>query len=337
MVAYNAEIYLNRALSHLLSQNFQDYELVFVDNGSTDSTAEIINRFHEEHPEIDMQLGKIIVNDGLPKGRNLGLSMAKGCYVMFHDVDDWMDADCLETIARAARLNCSERIIQQVRYVNDMGEEFEELCYPKDASRWLKNTLQGDLFLRDIITKNDLCFVKEAFYDDFFFVNLFNSVSKNAFFINETHYNMCMHDHSLTHKVDAIPGYYPSRLASTFDSMRGIMEKLIEPNEKILYEYNCLQIYYYHVFHCYRMPFHQKISEYKLLNQIMKKYYPLYLNNQNVKFYAPNGYEGHFKRNIWICTKAEKVDRLLHVSVIMILILMLYHFAILTRLYKYKA
>ena len=52
MVAYNAETYLHRSLSHLLSQNYCDYEFIFIDNGSTDGTSDIIKRFHNDHPEL---------------------------------------------------------------------------------------------------------------------------------------------------------------------------------------------------------------------------------------------------------------------------------------------
>ena len=337
MVGYNAEIYLPTALEYLLKQSFRDFEFVFIDNGSTDSTAFLIKKFQEEHPEIDMKLGRIEINNGLPAGRNLGLSMAKGKYVLFHDVDDWMDLDCLEVLSCAARINGSERIIQQIRYVNDKGEELEQLTYTNDASRWSKYMLQGDLFLRKIIVNNGLSFAQNVFYDDFYFVCLFNSVSKKAHFINETHYNMRMHEHSLTHEVGARIGYYPSCLELTFQELTGICEKLTDEQEKALYEYSCIQMYYYLVFHSIDMSILQKVEEYKILNKIMVTYYPDYLNNRNVKLFSHNGFKGHFKRNIWICNKAERVDKVMRFPLVMSLILSLYHLALEFGLYKYKA
>lgn len=337
MVGYNAEAYLHRALRCLLAQKYQDYEFVFVNNGSTDSTASIIESFHKNHPEICMKVGRVAVNDGLPNGRNVGLSLATGQYVMFHDVDDWMDTDCLEVLAHTACLNSPKRIIQQVRMVDETGKELEILRYPENASRWSKYMLQGDLFLREVITENGLYFEKEAFYDDFYFVCRFNSVTKNAWFINETYYNMCMHEHSLTHRVGANLGYYPSCLEKTFRALADIWGKLFDEYEKRLYEYSCIQMYYYLVFHSVEMTFLQKVSEYESLNKIMNTYYPLYLKNPNVKLCMPNGFRGHFKRNIWICNKAEKIDKVFHFPFIMILILFIYHIALRLRLYKYKA
>ena len=336
MVGYNAEAYLPKALKCLLAQKYQDYELVFVNNGSTDSTGDIIEKFQKNHPEINIKIGNVEVNDGLSNGRNVGLSLASGQYVIFHDVDDWMDSNCLEILATTARISYPERIIQQVRFVNNVGKELELLRYPKNASRWSKYMLQGDLFLRKVITENGLHFAKDAFYDDFYFVCIFNSVTRNALFINKCYYNMCMHEHSLTHKVGADLGYYPSCLEKTFRALDGICKKLSDEHERILYEYSCIQMYYYLVFHSVEMTLSQKIDEYKMLKVIMNKYYPLYLNNCNVKLFKSNGFMGHFKRNIWICNKAEKVDKVLNFPLLMAFILFLYHLALRLGLYKYK-
>ena len=337
MVGYNAEAYLPRALRCILAQKFHDYELVFVNNGSTDSTADIIESFQKKHSDISITIGNVEVNDGLSNGRNVGLSLASGQYVMFHDVDDWMDKDCLEVLANTARLRNPKRIIQQVRIVDDAGKELELLSYPENASRWSKYMLQGDLFLREVITENGLLFAKEAFYDDFYFVCKFSSVTKNAWFINETYYNMCMHDHSLTHRVGANLGYYPSCLEKTFRALADIWCVFTDEHERTLYEYSCMQMYYYLVFHSVEMSFLQKKSEYKALNIIMNKYYPFYLKNTNVKLYAPNGFRGHFKRNIWICNKAEIIDKTINYPLVMSLILFIYHLALRLGLYKYKA
>ena len=334
MVAYNAAVLLPKALRQISVQTFDDFEFVFVDNGSTDDTAKLFLEFCESFPHIHTQFSRIEVNDGLPNGRNRGLSMAGGNYVMFHDADDWMDEDCLEALGKVIETHKPQRIIQQVRFLDDTETELDQLTYPENASRWSKNSLQGDLFQRQIIEDNHLSFAKDAYYDDFYFTNLFNSVSQNAFFLHETHYNMLMHVHSMTHRYGARPGYFAPRLEKTFQAMRGIAEKL-STRDSVLYEYNCIQRYYSDVFRGAGMSLKQKIHEYSVFKKIMEKYYPNYLANKNVKLRAPNGFEGHFKRNIWLCIRAEKVDRILHAPVIMDFILTVYHVAIKTGVYRY--
>lgn len=335
MVCYNAERYLSKALDGVGKQTFRDFELVFVNNGSTDNTKDIAESFFKDHPEIAVRQGEIKINNGLPDGRNMGLSLASGEYVMFHDADDWMDPDCLEALARVVQSHHPERIMQEIRFINDNGDVIDKLLYQEDTSRWTKNSLQGDLFLREVITREHLSFAREAYYDDFFFTNLFNSVADNVFFLREIHYNMLMHEYSMTHMYSSKKGYFTVRLAGTFEAMRGIADKLTDAREKMLYEYNCIQRYYSDVFRGVGLSLPDKIHEYKVFNSIVRRYYPDYLDNKNVKLKAPNSFSGHFKRNIWICVRAERIDRFLHIPVVMSMILMIYHVALKLGLYKY--
>lgn len=335
MVCYNAEQYVLKALSCITKQTFRDFELVFVDNGSTDRTMELARNFLRSCADIAVRYGVIEKNDGLPKGRNKGLSLASGEYVMFHDADDWMDPDCLTALAKVIYREKPERIMQQLRFVNDKGEVIDELLYPNDVSRWTKNSLQGDLFLRRVITKHQLAFARNAYYDDFYFTNLFNSVSNNACFLFETHYNMLMHEHSMTHKFNAQPGYFTTRLEGTFSELSAVTNILSDKQEKMMYEYGCIQRYYSDVFRGVGLSLPNKIREYLVYRKIMNRYHPDYLRNKNVKLTAPNGFSGHFKRNIWVCIQAEKVDKLLRIPLVMSIVLTVYHVALRTGVYRY--
>lgn len=79
--AYNAEAYLKRCLDSILSQNYSDYEVIVIDDGSTDGTATIL----KQYPQV-----KIIsqTNHGMASARNRGIEMAQGDYILFVDSDD---------------------------------------------------------------------------------------------------------------------------------------------------------------------------------------------------------------------------------------------------------
>lgn len=79
--AYNAEAYLKRCLDSILSQNYSDYEVIVIDDGSTDGTASIL----KQYPQV-----KIIsqTNHGMASARNRGMEMAQGDYILFVDSDD---------------------------------------------------------------------------------------------------------------------------------------------------------------------------------------------------------------------------------------------------------
>jgi glycosyltransferase involved in cell wall biosynthesis len=80
--AYNGERFLQEALASVFAQDFDSFEVVFVDDGSEDGTAEIAQSFPLRYVYQ--------ANQGLPAARNVGLGLARGQFVAFLDDDDWL-------------------------------------------------------------------------------------------------------------------------------------------------------------------------------------------------------------------------------------------------------
>lgn len=100
--AYNAENYLRRALDSLSAQTMAEWEAVCINDGSTDSTAAVLDdyaardsRFVVRHTE----------NGGAARARNAALTIARGEYITMLDADDWLDADTLEKLSALLRDN----------------------------------------------------------------------------------------------------------------------------------------------------------------------------------------------------------------------------------------
>lgn len=95
MPVYNVERYLEECLDSVLGQTLQDIEVICVDDGSTDSSLEILRRYERQDPRM-----KVIQQQNLYAGvaRNRGLEVATGTYVMFLDSDDFFRADMLEQV-----------------------------------------------------------------------------------------------------------------------------------------------------------------------------------------------------------------------------------------------
>lgn len=91
MPAYNSENEIENAIRSIISQKFQDWELLIVDDCSTDHTCEVINKFVNLDSRIS--LFRKEKNEGPGKAKNLGLKKAKGKYVTFCDGDDWVEKD----------------------------------------------------------------------------------------------------------------------------------------------------------------------------------------------------------------------------------------------------
>jgi glycosyltransferase involved in cell wall biosynthesis len=94
MPVYNGELYVEEAVASLLAQSFRDWELIIVDDGSVDSTAQILETFTDQRIHIIRQK-----NSGEACARNVGLNNARGEYIAFLDADDSYFPNALEDLS----------------------------------------------------------------------------------------------------------------------------------------------------------------------------------------------------------------------------------------------
>lgn len=90
--AYNAADYLPRCLDSIFSQDFTDYEIIVIDDGSTDGTSSVL----ECYPQVKVVSQS---NQGMATARNRGLEVAQGEYILFVDSDDRLCTNALATLA----------------------------------------------------------------------------------------------------------------------------------------------------------------------------------------------------------------------------------------------
>ena len=91
---YNMEKYLARCVDSLLSQTCRDFEVVLVDDGSTDSSGALCDSYAARYPELVRVIHK--PNGGLSSARNAGIDAARGEWIVFPDPDDWVEPDYVE-------------------------------------------------------------------------------------------------------------------------------------------------------------------------------------------------------------------------------------------------
>ena len=94
--AYNAESYLSRCLDSIFSQEFNDYEVIVINDGSSDGTTDILNEYSAKHPNLQVINQS---NQGMATARNRGLEVAQSEYVLFADSDDRLCPNALATLA----------------------------------------------------------------------------------------------------------------------------------------------------------------------------------------------------------------------------------------------
>ena len=116
---YNSEKYIKKAIESVLTQTFSDFELIIVNDGSTDATSDIINSFDDERIKVITQS-----NQGPGAARNNALKSVNSDYVMFLDSDDWYHPKAIETAyGEATKFSTDLTFFQMINY--DNGEVYE--------------------------------------------------------------------------------------------------------------------------------------------------------------------------------------------------------------------
>ena len=95
MPLYNKAPYVSKAIRSILNQSFSDFELVIVDDGSTDESAEIAEQTIEGNKNCRLIRQE---NTGVSTARNNGVSVSNGDYLCFLDADDWWEQTYLESM-----------------------------------------------------------------------------------------------------------------------------------------------------------------------------------------------------------------------------------------------
>lgn len=142
---FNIEAHLQQCLDSVINQTLSDIEIICVDDGSTDTSPQILSKYAERDKRF-----RIITqeNSGPGIARNTGLEQAKGKYVIFLDSDDWFELDFLEQVVnKAVEANADVTICQTVEFDSDTGK-------PRSAKWMLKRQfLPADVFSPEDIQK----------------------------------------------------------------------------------------------------------------------------------------------------------------------------------------
>ena len=115
MPAYNAEKFIKQSISSVLSQTFKEFELIVVDDGSTDSTKKIINSFKDDRIKYIYQK-----NQGVSAARNNAIKTSKGSWLAFLDADDVWVKDVLEVYFKY--IDDFDLVIGEYKYMHEKGE-----------------------------------------------------------------------------------------------------------------------------------------------------------------------------------------------------------------------
>lgn len=134
---YNVEQYLNQCVDSVLNQTFSDYELILVDDGSTDLSGNVCDQYSKTDDRIKVFHKN---NGGLSSARNIGILNSKGKYVIFLDSDDyWLDINFIEKIYDKC-LDCEYDVIRGEYDVVDSNGKYLRSSYVEGKNIFIDGT-----------------------------------------------------------------------------------------------------------------------------------------------------------------------------------------------------
>lgn len=322
MPCYNTEKYIKKTLSAVFGQSFKNFELIMIDDGSKDSTPEILDKCQADHPDIVRVIHK--ENEGQSTARNLGLEIAKGDYVVFWDSDDYADTDYLETLYNAALENDSEMVLSGSHYVDERGFIIENLGYPVDehpnyAGRRLSP--HGKMYKIDFLNRHNIRFADGKKYEDnpFNFMAMF--LCKRQVILPYCGHYQVIHKGSTMSSVTN-PDWIPYEAIE--NALKYVNEHIDEVNDVSIYEYTVLSYLTYFIFlgnRTHMQAANRKNKGYKNGNALIKdlcdftqrvipEQIPNYYKNKYVKIF--NGEELPIvqRAGVWWFTRLLKIHML---------------------------
>ena len=194
---YNSEKYIRRCIDSILNQSYKDIEILLINDGSTDNSLKILNKYKNKYSNIRVIDKK---NEGVAKTRNLGIKEAKGKYIMFIDNDDFIDEDYVKTFVKEIEndSNCFEVIGGYKRVDEDNNIIMTSKVNMNDWYRYQFITPWARIYDKKFLLENDIKFLSYGIGEDFYFNMIFNEKTKKIKIIDYNGYNWFYNKESIS-------------------------------------------------------------------------------------------------------------------------------------------
>ena len=146
---FNAESYLCECIDSILYQTYDNYEIILVNDGSTDNSFKICKEYASTNSKVKAYTKK---NEGLSATRNYGLSVSDGEYIVFLDSDDYIERDSLGKFNRIIEKTGADIIAGYAYHVDVEGTQYKSRPFLRDAEQ----PMSGTEFFRKSLHQNNM-------------------------------------------------------------------------------------------------------------------------------------------------------------------------------------
>lgn len=272
---YNVEQYIEKCLETLVNQTLKEIEIILVNDGSKDSSIDIVKKYLESYPEKIVYLEK--ENGGLSDARNYAIPYAKGEYIAFLDSDDYVENNMYNDMYEVAKrenssmIECDFYWEYKDKRKEDIGKEYKN---KKEMLQNIRVVAWNKLIKRDILEKTQIKFPKGYRYEDVEFTYKLIPHLDKVSFLRKT----CVH---YVQRQGSISNSQNERTKEIFDVLEHVIKYYKEENIYEEYQEVIEYIYARYAF-CSSLKRIAKIQNKDIKKELLNKTW------ENVKNKFPN-------------------------------------------------
>lgn len=202
---YQAAKYLDRLVCSVLAQTYSDYELILVDDGSTDGSGALCDRYSATYENIMTLHQK---NGGVSSARNAGIKASTGDYLVFFDADDFVEADYLRSAADVLKTHDPDLVVygyyrdtpkKSVPIIPKCTGLFSVQACAGDICSSFFNPMWNKIFRADIVKSNHLAFQNRKLTEDGIFMCEYCMCAATVFLAPQAFYHYVQNGSSAVH------------------------------------------------------------------------------------------------------------------------------------------
>ena len=282
---YNAEEYIKKCLDSIIDQTFKSLQVILVNDGSTDSSEQIIDKYIAKYPNVFEKINK--ENGGQATARNMGIKYAKGEYVIFIDSDDYIDPTMIEELYNEAYKNNADIAVCDYYEIKDGEKKIYRnalVNYSNDniINYALSNSSPWNKLVKlDLIKNNNITFLENYIYEDLATMPLLCGYAKKIEHVKKPLHNYIIRTGSTMRQEK-----YNTKLDSIFVVIDYLERQFNERNLMTRFSSELEFLVIYHLLYAGSgrfLEYEEGKPKLKKIKEIIKSKYPRWYKNKYYK------------------------------------------------------
>lgn len=287
---YNGEKRILKCLDSIVSQTYSDIELIILNDGSKDSSDDLVRSNMERFRSYGKQvIYEYHENQGVAKTRNYGISIATGEYITFVDQDDYLPDDYVECYMKHVQQGEYDIVVGGYKRISDDGKVSRVVSLTQEEwSKFVVTAPWAHVYKTALLKENNVGFLSTGLGEDVYFNVLAYAYTDRVKIIPDSNYMWVDNPKSVSNskqntiRFDRSPIMLLDEMIKNMPEKNGISHEFLE-------FYFARYIAWYFLFTVRGSKKEDIITMLDMTNGWLNKYFPNHMNNRNISLFKPKG------------------------------------------------